>query len=73
MEQASEKENGTVIIYGQSYCSQAKLLRDTLDQQQINYEWRDIREATLSIRKSSGNWPMAIFRCRLWSFPTGWS
>jgi mycoredoxin len=45
MEQAREKENGTVIIYGHRYCSQAKLLRDTLDQQQIHYEWRDIREA----------------------------
>jgi mycoredoxin len=45
MEQGSEKENGTVIIYGHRYCSQAKLLRNTLDQQQIDYEWRDIREA----------------------------
>jgi mycoredoxin len=44
MEPDSKDEKNTIIIYGHRYCSQAKLLRDTLDQRQINYEWRDIRE-----------------------------
>ena len=33
-----------LIIYGHRYCSQANLLRSILDQRNIQYEWRDIRE-----------------------------
>jgi mycoredoxin len=44
MEPDSKDEKNTIIIYGHRYCSQAKLLRETLDQRRINYEWRDIRE-----------------------------
>lgn len=32
-----------LIIYGHRYCAQANLLRETLDQHRIHYEWRDIR------------------------------
>jgi len=33
-----------LVIYGHRYCSQANILRETMDQHQIQYEWRDIRE-----------------------------
>lgn len=39
-----DEENGVLIIYGHRYCSQAKLLRESMDERQISYEWRDIRE-----------------------------
>jgi hypothetical protein len=39
-----KEEGNALIIYGHRSCSQANLLRAALDQQQIYYEWRDIRE-----------------------------
>ncbi len=44
MEKNGTKEEKPLIIYGHRYCSQANLLRESLDQKQIRYEWRDIRE-----------------------------
>jgi len=38
------EEAKTIIIYGHRFCSQANILRETMDQYQISYEWRDIRE-----------------------------
>ncbi len=43
MENKAAKNEKPLIIYGHRYCAQANLLRETLDQNQIIYEWRDIR------------------------------
>ncbi len=51
--------NGILIIYGHRYCSQANLLRDSLDQKQISYEWRDIREGDPDFQEElqrAGKW-----------------
>jgi glutaredoxin len=44
MEKYKTNAENTLIIYGHHYCSQATLLRSTMDQHNIPYEWRDIRD-----------------------------
>jgi len=33
-----------LIVYGHDYCPQSRLLKNTLAQQQIDHEWRDVME-----------------------------
>ena len=47
----SSPVNRRLIVYGHDYCSLAVWLQETLDDQGIDYEWRDVRNGEPRFRE----------------------
>lgn len=41
---SSAQESGKIIVYGHAFCGQARTLRRTLERENIQFEWRDVRQ-----------------------------